>query len=76
MTSKRSHSRLAMLALAALLGLGGLSLNLTPAHAADGTIDFRFSTQRHACTRVRKTSDDSYARCRHHCFRPAQGLSK
>ena len=51
MTSKRSHSRLAMLALATLLGLGGLSLNLTPAHAADGPSIFRFSTQRHACTR-------------------------
>ena len=42
MTSKRSHSRLAMLALATLLGLGGLSLNLTPAHAADGPSIFVF----------------------------------
>ena len=76
MTSKRSHSRLAMLALATLLGLGGISLNLTPAHAADGPSIFVFSTQRHACTRVRKTSGDSYAGCRHHCFRQAQGFSK
>ena len=42
MTSKRSHSRLAMLALTALLGLAGLGLNLTPAHAADGPSIFVF----------------------------------
>ena len=51
MTSKRSHSRLAMLALATLLGLGGLGLNLTPAHAADGPSIFVFYPT--TCARAR-----------------------